>query len=84
MAKRSQESHHVVPGPKGGWSVKKGGSTRASKTFATKAEAVKHGRAVSKNQGTEFYIHRRDGTIQRKASHGGQDPNPPRDLDTHK
>ena len=66
----AKKSHHVVPDPKGGWNVKKGGSERASRHFDNKADAVKWGRQVSKNQGSEFYVHRRDGTIERKASHG--------------
>jgi hypothetical protein len=50
--------------------VKKGGSERASRHFDNKGDAVKWGREVSKNQGSEFYVHRRDGTIEQKASHG--------------
>ena len=74
----SRKSHHVVPHPDGGWNVKKGRSTRASKHFEKKDDAVSWGREVSRNQQTEFVIHKRDGTIQRKASHGN-DPFPPRD-----
>lgn len=73
-----RKSHHVVPDPDGGWNLKKGGASRASKHFETKADAVKHGRQVSKNQRSEFVVHKRDGTIQRKDSHGN-DPLPPRD-----
>jgi hypothetical protein len=29
----ARKTHHVVPNPSGGWSVKKGGDSRASKTF---------------------------------------------------
>jgi len=28
----ARKTHHVVPNPSGGWSVKKGGASRASKT----------------------------------------------------
>lgn len=69
-------SHHVVPSG-GGWSVKKGGSDRASKTFPTKGLAVDFARNVSRNQHSELYIHRKDGTIQQKDSHGG-DHYPPK------
>jgi hypothetical protein len=58
--------------------VKKGGAARASKHFETKTDAIYWGREVSKNQGSEFVIHKKDGTIQRKDSHGN-DPLPPRD-----
>ena len=79
----SQKSVHVVPSPKGGWSVKKSGSQRASKTFETKEQAVDWGRAKSKQQGTELFIHRTDGTIQQKTSYGS-DTVPPADLDLRK
>jgi hypothetical protein len=82
MAAR-RKSHHVFPSLRGGWSVKKGGSLRASKHFDKKEDAVKWGRKLSKKHGSDFIIHRIDGTIERKDSYG---PNslPPKDRDTHK
>ena len=79
----AKNSHHVVPAPKGGWNVKKGGAEKASKHFENKEKAVDYARNISKKRGSELYIHRKDGTIQRKASHG-KDPNPPKDRDTHR
>jgi len=79
----ARKTHHVVPNPSGGWSVKKGGASRASKTFDKKQDATKYARTTSQNQKSELVIHRKDGTIQRTASHG-KDPIPPRDRDTHK
>ncbi|MGD8782641.1 MAG: DUF2188 domain-containing protein [Ignavibacteria bacterium] len=77
MAKR--ETHHVVPNKeRGGGDVKRDGSVRAIKHFDKKDDAVDHGRQISKNQKTEFIIHKQDGTIQNADSHGG-DPNPPKD-----
>ena len=58
-------SHHVVPNAAGGWDVKKGGSSRASGHFGTKQEAINAERKISRNQGTEFFIH-------------GNDPFPPK------
>lgn len=55
---------------KGGWAVKKSGSTRASKSFRTKDEAVRYGREKSKSEKTELYIHKKDGTIQNRNSYG--------------
>ncbi len=72
----SKKTHHVVPNPNGGWDVKKGGSEKASNHFDKKTEAVEKGREISQNQGSEFYIHGKDGKIQSKDSHGN-DPNPP-------
>ena len=59
-------TYHVVPHMDGGWKVRKGGAKRATKKFKTKNEAVKWGRAFSKSHGTEFYIHKEDGTLERK------------------
>ncbi len=74
----ARKTHHIVPASTGGWGVKKGGSTRASKVFGTKKAAESYGRKVSSRQGSELVIHARDGTIQRKDSHG-RDTNPPGD-----
>jgi len=74
----ARKSHHVVPSKDGGWSVKKSGAERASKSFEKKDDAVKYGRGVSKSAGSELYIHKKDGTIQKKDSHGN-DPCPPKD-----
>ena len=71
------KSHHVVPNPDGGWDIKKCGSQRASAHFTTNGEVVDKGRQISKNQGTEFFIHSSDGRIQQKDSHDN-DPFPPR------
>jgi hypothetical protein len=73
----AKKSNHVVPSSSG-WSVKKSGSEKASKTFVTKEKAVNYGRELSKNEKTELYIHKRNGMIQNKNSYGN-DPNPPKD-----
>lgn len=74
----AKDSYHIVPAPKGGWNVKKGGAKRASKHFQKKDSAVDYGRDSSRKNRGELVIHRKDGTIQKKASHGN-DPHPPRD-----
>ena len=74
MAKKSQ---HVVKSA-GGWAVKKGGSSRATKVHKTQQEAIDHAKEIAKNQKAEFYIHGRDGKIRDKDSYGN-DPLPPRD-----
>lgn len=58
----NRSTHHVVPNAKGGWSVQRGGSQRASRHFATKKAAEAYGRQVSFNQNTTLVIHREDGT----------------------
>lgn len=76
------KTFHIVPSPKGGWNVKRGGAKRASRNFSNKKSAVDYGRKASKKRKGELVVHRKDGTIQRKASHKN-DPYPPRDKDTH-
>lgn len=74
---RNANQHNLVHNPNGGWDVKRTGAQRASVHAETKDEAERLGRAISRNQGTEFVIHGLDGRIQRKDSHGN-DPFPPR------
>ncbi|PJD93228.1 MAG: hypothetical protein CK424_03310 [Legionella sp.] len=69
---------HIVKNPAGGWAVKKGGASKATKIYNTKDEAVEHGKQIAKNQKTELYIHGKDGKIQDKNSYG-KDPCPPKD-----
>ncbi|MFP4526012.1 MAG: DUF2188 domain-containing protein [Bacteroidales bacterium] len=72
-----KKSHHVVPNSKGGWDVKKSGSSRASKHTDTKKDAVDAARKMSKNQKTELFIHKKNGKFQNRDSHGN-DPYPPK------
>ena len=73
------KEHHVVHNAsKGGWDVKRNGAQRSSVHASTKAEAVKVGRIMSQRAGSELVVHRTDGRIQYKDSHG-HDPCPPRD-----
>ncbi|OIQ10402.1 DUF2188 domain-containing protein [Neomoorella thermoacetica] len=72
-----RKTHHVVPNPKGGWDIKKGGAERSSGHFDTKQEAIKRAREISKNQESELVIHNRNGLISGADSHGN-DPYPPK------
>jgi len=73
-----KSSQHVVPSKDGGWKVKKSGSSRATKSFSNKKAATNYAKGVAKNQNTELFIHRKNGTIQEKRSYGN-DPHPPKD-----
>ena len=75
MAK--SHSHHVVPASQGGWNVKRAGSGKAIVHTVTKKQAIDLGREISRNQGTEFVIHGKDGVIQQKDSHGNDPRNIP-------
>lgn len=74
----SKKSQHIVKNPNGGWAVKKGGSSKATKVHNTQQDAIEHGRSIAKNQKAELYIHGNDGKIREKNSYGN-DPNPPKD-----
>lgn len=71
------KNQHVIPSPKGGWSVRATGAERASKTFSTQGAAIRHGREIARKDGGELYIHRSDGTIRERSSYG-RDPFPPK------
>ena len=73
MASKSQ---HVVPRD-GKWAVRRSGSDRVTKTFDTQKEAIREGRRIARRQGTELYIHGRDGRI-RDHDTFGSDPCPPK------
>lgn len=75
MAKRTTQ--HVVKTPSGGWAVKKGGTSKATKVHKTQKDAIDHGREIAKKQKVELYIHGQDGKIRQKDSYG-KDPNPPK------
>jgi len=72
----SLDSHRVTK-HKDGWQVKRDGAQRASNVCNTKKEAVAVAREISRNQGTELQIHKENGQIQRRDSHG-KDPYPPK------
>lgn len=70
-------NQHVIPHPDGGWQVKGEGNTRATVRTLTQKEAINRARVISQNQGSELVIHRMNGQIREKDSHG-KDPFPPK------
>lgn len=75
----TRTSYHVIPRPNGGWSVKKGRVSRASKHFDTQVDAIEWAKKATKTEGGEFVVHGKDGTIKRRDTYGA-DPNPSRDT----
>ena len=71
------KNQHVPPHPAGGWQVKGEGNSKATVRTSTQKEAIDRARAISRNQGSELVIHRLNGMIRDKDSHG-RDPFPPR------
>ena len=69
--------HHVVTNPNGGWSVRRSGATKASKTFDRQEDAVGYAREVARRDQGELCIHGRNGQIRERNSYG-RDPYPPK------
>lgn len=70
------KNQHVVP-HKDGWAVKSEGAEKAGSLHRTQVAAIEKAREVSKNQGSELFIHGRDGRIRERDTHGN-DPFPPK------
>ena len=70
-------NQHVTPHPQGGWQVKREGAGRATVRTNTQREAIDIARSISRNQGTELFIHGRNGQIRERDTHG-HDPYPPK------
>ncbi len=70
------KNQHVVP-HNGEWAVRGEGNDKVTETFPTQEKAIERAREISRKQGTELVIHRPDGTIRDKDSHG-KDPHPPK------
>lgn len=71
------KNQHVTPHPSGGWQVKGEGNIRATVRTTTQKDAIGIARGIARNQGSELVVHRPDGRIRDKDSHG-KDPFPPR------
>lgn len=72
MSKKTQGTHHVLYNRKDDdWKVIRGGAERAAAVCDTKAEAIREGREISRNQNTELKIHVIDhNRISQSDSHG--------------
>ncbi|WP_312612159.1 DUF2188 domain-containing protein [Oscillibacter sp.] len=71
------KDQHVTPHKDGGWQVKGAGNSRATIRTPTQAEAIIIARDISRNQESELVIHRSNGQIRDKDSHG-HDSCPPK------
>jgi uncharacterized protein YdaT len=72
----SKKNQHVVPHGNQ-WAVKGEKNERATKIVDTQTEAIKIARDIAINQKSELVIHRPNGQIRDKDSHGN-DKFPPR------
>lgn len=67
---------HVVPRD-GGWAVRREHAERDSSHHNTQAEATEAARQTAQRENLELFIHRANGQIRDRDSHG-HDPFPPR------
>lgn len=72
MARKPQIT--IEPRADGRWAVQKDGTQRASRVFDRKADAEARGRAQASREGAELVVKGADGRIQRRDSHGADDP----------
>lgn len=70
------KNQHVVP-HENGWAVKGEGNQKATSVHNTQQQAIDAARDIARNQQSELVIHRSDGRIRDKDSHG-KDPFPPK------
>lgn len=70
------KNQHVVP-HQGAWAVKGEGNKRATSVHETQQQAIDAGRDLARKQQSELVIHRPDGRIRAKDSHGN-DSFPPK------
>ena len=69
-------NQHVVP-HQDGWAVRGAGNSRVTVTTSTQREAIDIARGIARNQQSELFIHRPNGQIRDRDSHGN-DPFPPK------
>lgn len=70
-------NQHVTKRSDGYWQVKGEGASHASFVTTTQSETINLSRRICSNQESELIVHRRDGRIRARDSHG-HDPFPPR------
>ncbi len=70
------KNQHVVPRGNA-WAVRGEGNSRDTRITRTQRAAINIARMISRNQGSELFIHGQDGRIRERDSHGN-DPYPPK------
>ena len=71
-------NQHVTPHPNDGWQVKSAGSKKATVVTTTQSDAIKVAKQIAQNQGSEMFVHNKQGQIRERNSYGN-DPHPPED-----
>ena len=71
-----RKDQHVVPHADG-WAVKGAGNQKATSVYPTQREAIGAARGIARAQGTEMFVHGRNGRIRERNTYGN-DPYPPK------
>lgn len=71
------KNQHVTPHRSGGWQVKGAGNSKATVVVSTQTKAAELGKKIAKNQGSELFVHNKQGRIRERNSYGN-DPYPPK------
>jgi hypothetical protein len=61
---------HVTPRDDGRWNVSRDNAQRASSVHETQSDAADAGRETARREGTEFFLHGRNGQIRDRDSYG--------------
>ncbi len=69
--------HITYDADDGKWKGKREGASRSSAVGDTKADAIKKVTEIAKKHGDEVVIHKKDGVIQDRRSHGNDPKNRP-------
>ncbi|NTW54033.1 MAG: DUF2188 domain-containing protein [Chlorobaculum sp.] len=65
----NEQSRHVISSLNKGWSVRKSGASRATRTFELQEDAIAYARELARKEHVDLYIHRNDGTVSHKDSY---------------
>ena len=71
-----KKNQYVVPHGNE-WAVRGAGNSKITRITSTQKEAIDIARTISRNQGSELFIHGKNGRIRERDSHGN-DPFPPK------
>lgn len=66
----NEKPQFVTPHSDGGWAVQSEDAKQPSDVFDTKPEAVKRGKEIAQNKGTQLIIHKQDGSVDEKIQYG--------------
>jgi len=64
------KNQHATPHPDGGWQVKGEGNSKATRLTETQQEAISIAKEIAINQGSELFIHGKNGRIRERNSYG--------------